>query len=242
MTNLLITIISIALVGIAAIMAAYYGGQAFMQSHAQIYANMLLSQSSQLMVTDMQYMLDHNLSSFDDFGADDPVIAKYTVGRVPILSLDTQGALGVPLSTSTKNNTTCDGAPGALTPVYLDGYEVLISRANGKFFGTNAIIYNLWITTGPACSVPGTAQDFSMASMANHPLVQMCKAVNAMTTLPSGLTYSASGLPENVGGITYDGTINIDYDNNAAEVNYCYIGPNSFWGSGYPEMFFVFTN
>jgi len=48
MANLIITIISIALVAVAAIMGAYYGGSAFMQGQTKSYADALVSQGDQI--------------------------------------------------------------------------------------------------------------------------------------------------------------------------------------------------
>jgi hypothetical protein len=48
MANLIITIISIALVAVAAIMGAYYGGTAFVQGQAKAYANSAVSQGDQI--------------------------------------------------------------------------------------------------------------------------------------------------------------------------------------------------
>ena len=48
MSNLIITIISIALVAVAALMGAYYGGTAFLQGQAKAQANALINQGQQI--------------------------------------------------------------------------------------------------------------------------------------------------------------------------------------------------
>ncbi|HCM83815.1 MAG TPA: hypothetical protein PKW15_08280 [Alphaproteobacteria bacterium] len=48
MANLIITIISIALVAVAALMGAYYGGQAFLQGQAKARANRVIAQGEQI--------------------------------------------------------------------------------------------------------------------------------------------------------------------------------------------------
>jgi hypothetical protein len=48
MANLIITIISIALVAVAALMGAYYGGTAFLQGQGKAYANAIIGQGEQL--------------------------------------------------------------------------------------------------------------------------------------------------------------------------------------------------
>ncbi len=48
MANLIITIIAIALVAVAALMGAYYGGRAFLQGRVKAYANTLASPAQQV--------------------------------------------------------------------------------------------------------------------------------------------------------------------------------------------------
>lgn len=49
MSNLIITIISIALVAVAAIMGAYYGGSAFTQNTTQVAANSIINEAQQIL-------------------------------------------------------------------------------------------------------------------------------------------------------------------------------------------------
>ena len=60
MANLIITVISIALVAIAALMGAYYGGRAFMDGQARAQANTFLSQAGQLSGALNLYLSDGN--------------------------------------------------------------------------------------------------------------------------------------------------------------------------------------
>ncbi len=48
MANLIITVISIALVAVAALMGAYYGGTAFLSGQAKSFANTLVTQGDQI--------------------------------------------------------------------------------------------------------------------------------------------------------------------------------------------------
>lgn len=59
MANLIITIISIALVAVAALMGAYYGGTAFLQGQTKAYANTFVSQGEQLIAAWSIYSADH---------------------------------------------------------------------------------------------------------------------------------------------------------------------------------------
>jgi len=246
MNNLIVTIISIALVAIMALVAIFYGGTALTQSQGKIYASTLIAQSRQLMAINTQYMLDHGFSTFNDFGLDAPVVGNYLQGRMPILSLDVEGqgsggaAYPALNSAGTLHHITCNGASGQFSDS-LNGYQFQGSRANGNIFGVNVILYAFGAPSSTACSVVG-AQDFSPASMASHPLVQMCAALNAMTTLPSGLTYSASGLPEAPGGVTWGAPFYLDYYNSPNALNTCFIIQHGSWGTGYPEMLYIFAN
>lgn len=55
MANLIITIISIALVAVAALMGAYYGGTAFLQGQAKAQANSLINQGQQIAAAWLTY-------------------------------------------------------------------------------------------------------------------------------------------------------------------------------------------
>ncbi len=252
MSNLIITVISIALVAVIALAGAVYVGQSFFQSSAQARAAMLISQSRQLLNANTQYMLDKGYSTFNDFGADAPVIAGYTAGRIPILSLDALGMTGgsntfyYPLNSAAARHIACGPGNGFTTATadVLDGYYVALARAHGNIFGNNSIIYDMWALTGSLCNTTSTAIDFSLASASNHPLVMMCKAINQLMPPPAGLTYSASGLPLSTvaGTKVFAAPFWTDYLNDPTEVNYCFIGPNASWGTGNVEMFFVMTN
>ncbi|HCM84024.1 MAG TPA: hypothetical protein PKW15_01590 [Alphaproteobacteria bacterium] len=58
MANLIITIISIALVAVAALMGAYYGGTAFLQGQGKAYANSFVSQGEQIIAAWSIYAAD----------------------------------------------------------------------------------------------------------------------------------------------------------------------------------------
>ena len=60
MSNLIITIIAIALVAIAALMGAYYGGAAFLQGNIKAKANAIIEQANQIAGAWRAYTVDHN--------------------------------------------------------------------------------------------------------------------------------------------------------------------------------------
>jgi hypothetical protein len=59
MANLIITIISIALVAVAALMGAYYGGSAFLQGQSKAYANSFVGQGEQIIAAWSIYAADN---------------------------------------------------------------------------------------------------------------------------------------------------------------------------------------
>ncbi len=63
MANLIITVISIALVAVAALMGAYYGGSAFMDGQAKSYANTVISQAEQVSAAYQLYNINNGVSS-----------------------------------------------------------------------------------------------------------------------------------------------------------------------------------
>jgi hypothetical protein len=59
MANLIITVISIALVAVAALSAAYYGGTAFMDGQTKAQANTVIAQGKQIAASWTMYAIDH---------------------------------------------------------------------------------------------------------------------------------------------------------------------------------------
>lgn len=257
MSNLIITIISIALVTVAAIAATWYGGQALSGSQSQVLANMLINQTQQLFAINNAYMVNNVYSSYNDFHQDDPFIAGYgTAGsRVPILQLSATGGSnstnnGYPLNTSNLNHSGC----GPLNkPAYLNGYQVYSLRTSVNIFSKNSIVYGMVGTSAnSSCNQSNIGLDLSQASMAQHPLVQMCLKINTQANLPtSGLTYTASGLPYItatpsatwVNAPSSSPYAAFDYINNPIAVNFCVLAQNTYWAPAgqYPEIIYVAT-
>ena len=63
MANLIITVISIALVAVAALMGAYYGGSAFMEGQTKAHANLIISQSEQIASALNMWMAENGIST-----------------------------------------------------------------------------------------------------------------------------------------------------------------------------------
>jgi hypothetical protein len=247
MSNLIVTIISILLVAVVAMIGAYYMNTMMNPSIAQTRANMIYLQSRQLMASDMQYMLDKGLGDFNAFGPDTPAIANYTTGRVNILNLDTYGqrSTGIypTLTSTTGRHVTLNSATPPI-PGTLDGYPVTILRTNCNANNLNFIAY--WMApTLISNGYTSAGIDLSLASSVTHPLVQMCLKLNAMTKLPSGLTYAPSGLPyANSTSSTCapgSGGQTVDYDSGFTQTNYCAIEQTGYFGTN-AALLFIFGN
>ncbi len=239
MANLIITIISIALVGVAVAMAAYFGGTAFSGSQAQIYANTLISESQQLYLADTQYMLDHGLSSFSDFNTDQVALAGYTQGRVPIMGVP---AFGYNPSLQGRDQNLGDEENSYdRYGVEIGGQTINAYRANGIINGTNAIVYYI-----SELDANDHAIDLAPASMADNFLVQVCKDINKQMPPPAGIAYTDSGIPQmDAGTSTYGGFacgnncfMSAYTDTTRTTLNYCYTGPPGSTNS----IIFAFSN
>ncbi len=101
MSNLIITVISIALVAVAALVATYYGGTAFSMASYKSKANTVLEQGKQLAAAWQLWSLDNgNVKSLVDTdwttasggGTSDDLVPKYTTQLpTPPLVLSTAG-------------------------------------------------------------------------------------------------------------------------------------------------------
>ena len=235
MSNIIVTILSILLVAVAVITGVYYLGDVLHSDTPQTEANMLISQSRQVFAADTEYMLDKGLGSFNDVYPDAPAIAGYTSGRVPILDLDTYSASSGlrPLDPTATAALSATGIP-SLSISQLNGAPVVIYRINCRINNQDMLYYAMYNWTAPT--------DLTLASSASTPLVQMCLKVNAMTTLPAGLTYTASGLPALTalaGTCGVFGTTHFGVDSNGVvQTNYCYMIP----GFSTTNIYYSFTN
>lgn len=193
MANLVITIISIALVAVTALVGGYFISDNSPTLIAKTRANTLISQSRQLYAADLKYMIENGKGSFNDFGPDEPVIANYLTGRMPVLGFDmtaspngnTTGFL--PLSSANLHHILCGDYNAGSIPYVLDGYKIYGMRSNGRIFNKDSIIYSFYGLTSSVCGTAGAAVDLSPANMATHPLVQICKQINNNASLPAGL-------------------------------------------------------
>lgn len=133
MSNLIVTILSIALAAIVVLSGVSYLADLFAKNTHQVRANSLIEQSRHLSAAQTQYMVDNGFSSFNDFQTKTLVTNKVLPGPIPILNLPTF-AHGI-------NNYyhTCNGSTGTL----LDGYYVNILRSSCSMNGRNVLHYSM---------------------------------------------------------------------------------------------------
>lgn len=182
MSNLIVTIISIVLVGIAVIMGVYYGGQAFNTASTTALLNAFLNQNSQLIAAAQQFSLDNGGATIV------PECGLYNghyiqtwpnvIDQPPTPAYGTMQNAGVDLpnwSTGSSNGTI---------------YRVILNY-NGNFM----------ILTTFTISAGGKFED---AANINTEPVRIALAFNksAKAQVPTGLTYAPSGIPYNSGAWT----------------------------------------
>lgn len=216
MSNLIITILGIALAAIITILGITYLSDNFSANNAQMRASLLKEQAQQYWQLTNQYMLDNGLSSFNDVTPGNLFTSKMMPTVIPMVTLPA-------ISSSGSANTaqwyhTCGRQ--------LDGYDVNFHRYSCRMYGRDVIVYRFYqFSSGSCWSLTG---DLRLASSATHPVVQMCLKVNAKAELPPGLTYTASGLPlqSTSGTISCSGGQTVE-DPGQARLNYCYITSGS---------------
>ena len=86
MANLIITVIAIALVAIASLMGAYYGGSAFLNNQSAANASTVLNQAQQIAGAWNAYLSDNlNVAPTSLEGAQNSLIAGKYLAQIPIV-------------------------------------------------------------------------------------------------------------------------------------------------------------
>ncbi|HCM83579.1 MAG TPA: hypothetical protein PKW15_01280 [Alphaproteobacteria bacterium] len=95
MANLIITIISIALVAVAALMGAYYGGQAYMQASVKARANQIVNGAKQVAAAWQLWALDNasTLYGFPTAEFADTLVPNYLT-QIPTVGTDSSAPKG----------------------------------------------------------------------------------------------------------------------------------------------------
>ena len=87
MANLIITVISIALVAVAALMGAYYGGTAFMDGQAKANANTLVAQGEQIAAA-WALAATNEGGSYDTIGGNASTVTRLTTSTPVYLTAE----------------------------------------------------------------------------------------------------------------------------------------------------------
>lgn len=191
MTNLLITILSIALTGMISVMVIYYGNSSYQYWTDQSRATTLIQQSKQLYSLANQYMLDKALGSYADFNISSMYNSSgYFSGIPPIITLPPFPNTGNNSTATFIQNFKSDLSTGA----DFDEGKGYVNRTTCNLNGTNIIFYRFFIND-PVTGGWTTTNGFWNSARTSHPVIRMCQALNTLVGLPAGLSYAASGIP-----------------------------------------------
>ena len=69
MSNLIITIISIAIIAVAAAMAIYYGGVAYENAQPSVFADIIMNEANQILQAERMWSSIHSCSDISCMGA-----------------------------------------------------------------------------------------------------------------------------------------------------------------------------
>ena len=213
MSNLIITIVSIALIAVAAVMAIYYGGVAYEQGQTDAIANAIMNDSQQMLTAERLYASIHgcqDISCMWIYGAS--TAGTGISGLVADKELSTWPRISTfnttPETETGQHYADASGAWAGAPPAnasfddscsQIGGYSSESLRVVFSVNGQNYVSY--WLNGGP-CDV-GTdvlAADAADASHKNNPVVKVATAINKATgQVPTGATMWAVGLPIGTG-------------------------------------------
>ena len=211
MTNLIVTIISIALIAIAAVMGIYYGGVAYGNAQVNAIASTIMNDATQLLVAERLWATNHNCPDISCMGT----AGTSGTGISALINdkeLSTWPSLGgfVTNAAGTKGGPQpWIGAPGAAGTVSTGAYDLGCYSLNGSkgFFSRFLFAYQSknYVAYAFAANIPYTApcntintsSDYTSANAANDPAVLIAGIINKtyglsdknmpVTALPNGL-------------------------------------------------------
>ena len=247
MSNLIVTIISIVLIAVAAVMATYYGGVAFSNQTPIAWANTIITQSTQIYGAGQMYSGNNGGADYSTFGMHELLTSNY-LEQWPNLAMNPPQPNAGNLATNEY-----DASYGNATGCYnLNGYKGNISRALCTINGTNTVTWYFKLNDpfNNICNggnSPGYG--FEDVRYTNHPIVQICKALNnIMQKVPAGSTPAPSGVPYVPLGTTDVGctiaggssTHGLADASGNAQINYCTMLYSS--GTNIQQILFSFAN
>lgn len=184
MSNLIITIISIALVAVAAIIGIFYGGAAFQSAQVAAQANAMIAQNQQIFAAAQTYSLNNGGS----------------VNVIPMCALINGNYLSswpdnIMLGPAPHNGSTTTTGSFDSQCYGIAGYSGSLQRLIETYNNSIYIIIRIF-TTSPSCP-PAVAYGSDNLASANDPMVLVAKAFNnsSAARVPAGATYASSGLP-----------------------------------------------
>ena len=210
MSNLIITIISIALAAVVAIAAIWYGGSAFAGSNAKTQAVTLIEQTKQVKAALTMYSLDNGGAGFNDF-------SELTVAQLgTYFGLGAQQFIPVLQTQPPAGSGTGNGVEACSATVGI--IRTHCATTDGK----NLIAYKIMSNTANSGCTTGSNTDYTLAASAQDSMGQICLAINQIIgATPSGSTISASGIPTVTGTLTSCGSVGNAYL--LGQYNYCYV-------------------
>ena len=201
MSNLIITIISLAIFGVAAAMGIYYGGIAYKNARINVTANAIVNEAQQILLAERMWSNNNGQSDISGMGAAGSsgtgmsmLVNQHYLTTWPFVSSLIPRPFPIH-GGNTLTTGTCDRASSYSAGYNIGGYTGDYQRVMFSWKNGNYVAYILYQNA----SVNGGqfASSTSDVSQINHPIVQIAKAINAATGQVSltAKTSSAIGVP-----------------------------------------------
>lgn len=246
MSNLIVTIISIALAALALLVGAYYAGAAFENAQIDEIANAIMNEANQILVAERLWSVNNGQPDVSGMPNGSIVGAGITYldpnGTSGAMGLLVAGkelaewpSIGGPLAPPSPNTGNILTSSGDLDACYslADAkgplYRFLFAYKNGNYVQYSFHINDPY--NGNCTTTSGTLNGLFSSSTtdtseAKHPIVLIAKAINKRLNQISSSADTSTvpyvGLPQSPTGGNGYGTIILD-TNGSIQTNYCYI-------------------
>jgi len=233
--NLIVTILSIALVAVGAIAGLFYVGGALQDDQPKIWANSAISQSQQIIAAATLYSNSNNGKGLDSVGFGGLVSQNY-LSTWPEFVMLPPSPVNSSSSPTTVTNGLNDDSLVESCPA-LNGYRGEMIRWGCMTTGGQNTI-SLYLSLNDPYNGTclngfntGHGYGFEDTRYNSHPFVQLAKALNAaLGTVPASTTLSPSGLPYFPSSYSTPtcnqyqlGNVGIVADSSGKIINYCYL-------------------
>ncbi len=257
MSNLIITIISIAIVGIAAAMGIYYGGVAYENAQINATANAIMNEAQQILNAERLWSTNNNqpdISGMGTAGASGTGMSMLVSSKVLSTWPSFAGTIGVSGYLSNPGPQPYIGSSqtaGNITTGTFDwgcynigGYAGKLVRSIFSYNNENFVTYDFYQNnpyTGPCQTNNGNfSSSTTDISQANHPIVKITKAINAaMNQIPANANLATMpyiGLPYYPSGST-QGNVPAIYDPSAWVSNKIMFDPSGTLQTNYCYLY-----